>query len=169
MCCDRGVKKWNLLHSVCIFLIIMQMSGSNVHTLRTVNGVSLIDNLKDITTSKVWSITIFPSGYFYRNIHQAKCHWRSALYMIPFMILIFSFYSEECSNKAGTNAGSCASGFGVCCTCKWLGGIQQLRGHNLAIFSPPPSSPCACSYWMVHCKTNTERWLFVGLEFQLYL
>ena len=25
---------------------------------------------------------------------------------------------EECSNKAGVNAGSCASGFGVCCTCK---------------------------------------------------
>ena len=26
--------------------------------------------------------------------------------------------SEECSNKGGTNAGSCAQGFGVCCTCK---------------------------------------------------
>ena len=27
-------------------------------------------------------------------------------------------FSEECSNKGGVNAGSCASGFGVCCTCK---------------------------------------------------
>ena len=29
-------------------------------------------------------------------------------------------YSEECSNKGGVNAGSCASGFVVCCTCKKL-------------------------------------------------
>ncbi len=27
---------------------------------------------------------------------------------------------EECSTKGGTNAGSCAEGFGVCCTCKSL-------------------------------------------------
>ena len=30
-----------------------------------------------------------------------------------------SSYSEECSNRGGVNAGSCAEGFGVCCTCKW--------------------------------------------------
>ena len=29
-------------------------------------------------------------------------------------------YSEECSSKGGVNAGSCASGFGTCCTCKKL-------------------------------------------------
>ena len=28
-------------------------------------------------------------------------------------------FSEECSNKGGTNEGSCASGFGVCCSCKF--------------------------------------------------
>merc|ERR1711990_1277259 len=26
------------------------------------------------------------------------------------------YTAEECSTKGGTNAGSCASGFGVCCT-----------------------------------------------------
>ena len=45
-------------------------------------------------------------------------HLHVILCLILFMILVFSSYSEECSNKAGTNAGSCASGFGVCCTCK---------------------------------------------------
>ena len=29
-------------------------------------------------------------------------------------------FSEECSSKGGSNGGSCASGFGVCCTCKYL-------------------------------------------------
>ena len=28
------------------------------------------------------------------------------------------FYREECSSKGGVNADTCASGFGVCCTCK---------------------------------------------------
>ena len=28
------------------------------------------------------------------------------------------YFREECSSKGGTNEGSCASGFGVCCTCK---------------------------------------------------
>ena len=34
------------------------------------------------------------------------------------MTFIYFSFSEECSTKGGTNAGSCASGFGVCCTCK---------------------------------------------------
>lgn len=28
--------------------------------------------------------------------------------------------SDECSSRGGTNSGSCASGYGVCCTCKKL-------------------------------------------------
>ena len=32
------------------------------------------------------------------------------------------FYREECSSKGGVNADTCASGFGVCCTCKYRGG-----------------------------------------------
>ena len=30
-----------------------------------------------------------------------------------------SYFSQECSSKDGTSAGSCADGFGVCCTCKY--------------------------------------------------
>ena len=33
---------------------------------------------------------------------------------------IFSFHhSEECSSRNGKQDGSCASGFGVCCVCKY--------------------------------------------------
>ena len=31
----------------------------------------------------------------------------------------FFTLSDECSAKGGTSAGTCASGFGVCCTCKF--------------------------------------------------
>ena len=34
--------------------------------------------------------------------------------------IIFFVFRSECTNKGGTAAGSCASGFGVCCTCKFL-------------------------------------------------
>ena len=35
-----------------------------------------------------------------------------------FTFSIHKIFSEECSTKGGTNGGSCASGFGVCCICK---------------------------------------------------
>ena len=41
--------------------------------------------------------------------------WKNE-YLLEFQILSIS--SEECSNKQGTNDGSCASGFGVCCISK---------------------------------------------------
>ena len=48
----------------------------------------------------------------------------SHLRMILGLASFWKFYqnydfSEECSNKGGTNEGSCASGFGVCCSCKF--------------------------------------------------
>lgn len=35
-------------------------------------------------------------------------------------LIFFFVFRSECTNKGGTAAGSCASGFGVCCTCKFL-------------------------------------------------
>ena len=33
---------------------------------------------------------------------------------------IYFFFRSECLAKGGTNSGSCANGFGVCCICKSL-------------------------------------------------
>ena len=33
-------------------------------------------------------------------------------------------FREECSDKGGTNDGTCASGYGICCTCKFLNNIK---------------------------------------------
>ena len=30
------------------------------------------------------------------------------------------YFSAECSDKGGSSSGSCADGFGVCCTCKYI-------------------------------------------------
>jgi hypothetical protein len=46
-------------------------------------------------------------------------HGNSSLHIyVVDMNTILYIYSEECSSKSGTNDGSCASGFGVCCVCK---------------------------------------------------
>jgi hypothetical protein len=36
------------------------------------------------------------------------------------LVEIFASFSDECSSKGGTSAGTCANGFGVCCTCEKL-------------------------------------------------
>ena len=37
-----------------------------------------------------------------------------------FLIHLLSYiFREECTNKGGSNDGSCAAGFGVCCVCKF--------------------------------------------------
>ena len=46
-----------------------------------------------------------------------------------FYILYCVFFSEECSSKGGTQDGSCASGFGVCCVCMNKLLYFLTRGH----------------------------------------
>ena len=37
------------------------------------------------------------------------------------------YTTEECNQKGGTRSGSCAQGYGVCCTCKLLTGYIILK------------------------------------------
>jgi len=63
------------------------------------------------------------------------------------------YTAEECSNKGGTNAGSCASGFGVCCTFTLnCGGTSA---ENLTYFDSSTSvNTGACRAKI--CKINTN-------------
>ena len=45
------------------------------------------------------------------------------------------YTSEECSSRGGSSIGSCASGFGVCCTCKKLFLIYYRRLKKTSNFS----------------------------------
>ena len=54
------------------------------------------------------SLSIFPPSY------------RDQMNTIICSSLVYFIISRsECTNKGGTSAGSCANGFGVCCTCKY--------------------------------------------------
>ena len=41
-------------------------------------------------------------------------------YFNHYICLYLLVFSEECSSLGGTSDGSCASGFGVCCVCKYI-------------------------------------------------
>jgi len=63
------------------------------------------------------------------------------------------YTAEECSNKAGTNAGSCASGFGVCCTFTLNCGGES--SENCTYFdSSTTVAPGACKAKVCKCSTD---------------
>ena len=43
---------------------------------------------------------------------------------------MYVFCREECSDKGGTSIGSCAEGYGVCCTCKFSN-YQMSQMHKI--------------------------------------
>ena len=54
-------------------------------------------------------------------VTQGRCISKLNKNVLRFYMQItfaFLFFSEECSDRGGTSAGSCAEGYGVCCTCK---------------------------------------------------
>jgi len=63
------------------------------------------------------------------------------------------YTAEECSNKGGTNAGSCASGFGVCCTFTLNCGGES--SENCTYFdSSTTVAPGACKAKVCKCSTD---------------
>ena len=56
------------------------------------------------------------------------------------------YTADECSNKAGTGSGSCASGFGVCCTFTLGCGVTTSENNTYfdqtAVTSWTTDSPC---------------------------
>jgi len=63
------------------------------------------------------------------------------------------YTAEECSSKGGTNAGSCASGFGVCCTFTLNCGGQS--NENCTYFdSSTTVAPGACKAKVCKCSTD---------------
>ena len=48
-----------------------------------------------------------------------KVSWSKKLNILTSYLIIQIAFREECDQKGGTNDGSCAEGYGVCCTCKF--------------------------------------------------
>jgi len=67
------------------------------------------------------------------------------------------YTAEECSSKGGANDGSCASGFGVCCTFVLSCGGSASENQTYIIQSTVTSLTSPCSYTVCPCSTNICR------------
>jgi len=67
------------------------------------------------------------------------------------------YTSEECSNKGGTNEGTCASGFGVCCIFSLSCGDSASQNNTYLSQSSVTSLASPCTYTICPASTNVCR------------
>merc|ERR1711899_555443 len=77
------------------------------------------------------------------------------------------YTAEECSSKSGTNDGSCASGFGVCCTFALSCGDSSSEDQTYLVQSSVTSLTSPCTYTICKCSTNICRIRFDFTTFVL--
>merc|ERR1712241_995443 len=77
------------------------------------------------------------------------------------------YTAEECSSKGGTNDGSCASGFGVCCTFALSCGDSSSENATYLVQSSVTSLTSPCTYTICKCSTNICRIRFDFTTFVL--
>merc|ERR1719445_2730462 len=69
------------------------------------------------------------------------------------------YTAEECSQKGGTNDGSCASGYGVCCTFALNCGATS--SENNTYFESTGSETGSCNLKICPCNDNICQVLFL--------
>jgi len=62
------------------------------------------------------------------------------------------YTTEECSSRGGSNAGSCASGYGVCCTFTF--GCGRTASENCTYFESSGSEVGGCALEVCRCSEN---------------
>lgn len=67
------------------------------------------------------------------------------------------YTSEQCSSKGGTSAGSCASGFGICCTFTPSCNTTSSENNTYLVQSSSTSITSPCNYKICPCNTNICR------------
>jgi len=74
------------------------------------------------------------------------------------------YTAEECSSKNGVNAGSCASGFGVCCTFTLGCGSSSAENNSYFEVSDPSSGQCKAQI----CKSD-DNVCQIRLDFDTFV
>merc|ERR1719483_1893628 len=67
------------------------------------------------------------------------------------------YTAEECSTKGGTNDGTCASGFGVCCIFALSCGGSASENQTYLVQSSVTTLTSPCSYTICPCSSNICR------------
>jgi len=126
-----------------ILLIILLISGYycvNATEEESSDGKSLEQKKRGGKILPVFQVVRFPNDVCTGGTYNGTC-----------------YTAEECSNKGGTNDGSCASGFGVCCSFSLSCGKSNSENNSYLVQSSCTSCTSPCKYKICPVSTSVCR------------
>ena len=116
-----------------------------------------ISNYTLFVTVSMFQVVRFPNDACDSDDNSKNGTCKLILYFIDFVhywnrihLLCSGYTKEECSERGGTESGTCASGFGVCC-------ISELLIHYL-FFEVISTTLKPFNYFHVICRHNSLWW-----------
>jgi hypothetical protein len=126
-----------------ILVLILLISGHycvNAAEAESADEKSVEENKRDSKLLPIFQVVRFPNDVCTGTTYNGTC-----------------YTAEECSNKGGTNDGSCASGFGVCCSFSLGCGSSNSENNSYIVQSGATSISNPCKHTICPCSTNVCR------------
>merc|ERR1712050_363095 len=130
----------NVLYFAILFTISVTIVIAEPEVAELENGTASEKALREGKVLPVFQVVKFPNDVCAGSTRNGTC-----------------YTAEECSNKGGTNDGSCASGFGVCCMFALSCGGSASENQTYIVQTSVTSLTSPCIYSICPCSTNICR------------
>merc|ERR1712038_1210094 len=138
-------EKAGMIWFLAALLLVVSVSSATVEEAQVEDGEK-----RDAKVLPVFQVVKFPNDVCKGSSRNGTC-----------------YTAEECTSKGGTNDGSCASGFGVCCTFALSCGGSSSENQTYLVQSTVTSLTSPCTYSICKCNTNICRIRFDFTTFVL--
>merc|ERR1712083_865593 len=138
-------EKAGMIWFVAALLLVVSVSSATVEEAQPEDGQE-----REGKVLPIFQVVKFPNDICSGSSYNGTC-----------------YTAEECSSKGGTNEGSCASGFGVCCTFTLSCGDSSSQNQTYLVQSSVTSLTSPCTYSICKCSTNICRIRFDFTTFVL--
>merc|ERR1712156_721484 len=136
-------KKAGMIWLLATLLLVISVSSTTAEEAQ-------VEEKRDAKVLPVFQVVKFPNDVCKGSSRNGTC-----------------YTAEECTSKGGTNDGSCASGFGVCCTFALSCGKSSSENQTYLVQSTVTSLTSPCTYSICKCSTNICRIRFDFTTFVL--
>merc|ERR1712156_889214 len=138
-------EKAGMIWFLAALLLVVSVSSTTVEEAQLEDGQE-----REAKILPIFQVVKFPNDVCAGSSYNGTC-----------------YTAEECSSKSGTNDGSCASGFGVCCTFALSCGGSSSENQTYLVQSSVTSLTSPCTYSICKCSTNICRIRFDFTTFVL--
>merc|ERR1739844_185941 len=138
-------KKAGMMWLLATLLLVISVSSTAAEEAQVEDGEK-----RDAKVLPVFQVVKFPNDVCKGSSRNGTC-----------------YTAEECTSKGGTNDGSCASGFGVCCTFALSCGKSSSENQTYLVQASATSLTSPCTYTICKCSTNICRIRFDFTTFVL--